>query len=157
MTGARGETGATASAGFTLLELLVVLAILALAAAVVVPVAKPSRGGLALKASVLGLSAQLKRVRSAAVDQNVEHAVLVDLKRNLYWVEGSGTARRIAPQLASSADVRPQDVVGPATVRFRFLPDGTSSGGAVVLNDGRRAARVAVDWRTGAPRIEWSR
>ncbi|MCL4766557.1 MAG: GspH/FimT family pseudopilin [Hyphomicrobiaceae bacterium] len=157
MTGAGGDRTAGAAAGFTLLEMLVVLAILALASVVVIPSVSPSRADLALKASALGLSAQMRSARSAAVDRNVEHAVVVDLKHKLYWVEGSAMARRIAPRLALSADMRPQDVVGPATVRFRFHPDGTSSGGALVLREGSRAARVAIDWRTGAPRIEWSR
>jgi general secretion pathway protein H len=34
--------------------------------------------------------------------------------------------------------------------RIRYFPDGSSSGGNIVLGDDRRSARIDVDWLTGA-------
>ena len=33
--------------------------------------------------------------------------------------------------------------------RIRYFPDGSSSGGNIVLSDDRRSTRVDVDWLTG--------
>lgn len=156
MTRAEGELSSRQAAGFTVLELLVVLAILSLAAAVTIPAVRPSRQAMSLKVNVTVLTAQMRALRSAALSGNIEHALLIDLRRNLFWIDGSDRVRRLSPQLALSARMRSNEVIGPATVRFRFHPDGTASGGAVVLSDGSRSARVAVDWRSSAPRIEWS-
>lgn len=145
------------SAGFTLLELVIVLAILAIVLAVAIPAASPSRQAMALKTNALALTAQMKILRTAAVHRNVEHILLIDVQRNVFWVAGQATARRIAPQLTLHAQMPGQEVVDSTTVRFRFFPDGTTSGGAIVLKNGSRAAQVALDWRTGAPQIAWSR
>lgn len=144
-------------AGFTLLELLMVLSIMAAVLAVAVPMVGLPKRGMALKANALALAVQMRTLRAAAVDRNLEQAMVVDLKKKRFWVAGNGRVKGISSQLSLSALTRPQDVVGPSAVRFRFHPDGTASRGTLIIREGARSARIAIDWRTGAPRIAWSR
>jgi general secretion pathway protein H len=41
--------------------------------------------------------------------------------------------------------------------RMRFFPDGSASGGKVVLREGGRAATVFVNWLNGDVEVQWSR
>ena len=41
--------------------------------------------------------------------------------------------------------------------RVRFFPDGSASGGKVVLREGGRIATVFVNWLNGDVQVQWSR
>ena len=42
------------------------------------------------------------------------------------------------------------DQAGDGTARIRFFPDGSSTGGRITLESGRRQWHVNVSWLTGA-------
>ena len=41
--------------------------------------------------------------------------------------------------------------------RMRFFPDGSASGGKVVLREGGRATTVFVNWLNGDVQVQWTR
>lgn len=136
-----------ASRGFTLLELIVVLAIAALVLAAVLPVGG-RRGGRELERAARDVAASLRVVRERAILTNASAALTVDLVHRFYQGEGSRAAAfppGAEVRLATTAEEEESPRIG----RIRFYPDGSASGGGVLLaRDGERLA-VLVDWLTG--------
>jgi general secretion pathway protein H len=136
-----------ASRGFTLLELIVVLAIAAIMLAVVLPVGG-RRGGRELERAARDVAASLRLVRERAIIANATAALTVDLEHGFYQGEGGHAAafpRGAEVRLATTT----AEEEAPRIGRIRFYPDGSASGGGVLLTrDGERLA-VLVDWLTG--------
>jgi len=135
------------SRGFTLLELIVVLAIAALVIGAVLPVGG-RRGGRELERAARDVAASLRIVRERAILANATTTLTVDLEHGFYQGEGGRAAafpRGAEVRLATTADEEERPRIG----RIRFYPDGSASGGGVLLTrDGERLA-VLVDWLTG--------
>jgi general secretion pathway protein H len=140
--------------GFTLLELMVVIGILALAVAIVAPSLNRARLSLLARSAAYELAAGLRAARAAAQSANRDQIVTIDLARHRYWAEGVVAPRTFPANVAVELAVPESERLGPAAGRVRFFPDGSASGARVVLNDGRQAASVLVDWLNGAVRIE---
>jgi general secretion pathway protein H len=117
----------SAEQGFTLLELLVVLAIISLLLWVAAPrfegATQPS---LATRAGLL--ASELRMARQRAIS----------------------TAR---PERVSLAGAGVQAGAGTGPEEVLFFPDGSSTGGRILLQDQRRQALVTVDFLTGAVRV----
>jgi general secretion pathway protein H len=143
--------------GFTLVELVVALGIVALGLALAVPSFNRARAGLTLRNAAYALAANLRDARTAAQAGNVEHALVLDLGRRQYWVEGVVAPRGLPPALAVELTVPQSERLGEAAGRVRFLPDGASSGARIVLNDGKATASVSVDWLSGDVRVHLGR
>jgi general secretion pathway protein H len=144
----------TGQSGFTLLELMVAIGILALAVAIVVPSLNRGRPGLTVRATAYELAANLRAARAAALVANAERVLTLDLSGRRYWAEGVVGPRAIPANVAVQLAVPESERVGAASGRVRFFPDGSASGARVVLDDGRSAASVLVDWLDGDIRIE---
>lgn len=149
--------GSTREQGFTLLELLVVLVLLALAATLAFPLANRSRSGLVLRAAAFDVAAELRATRTAALRSNSERTFNVDLQTRYFWSDARREPRPIAHQLALDVVVPSSEQTGPTSARLRFFPDGSSSGGTILIKEPGRVAKVSVDWLTGTPRVDWSR
>jgi general secretion pathway protein H len=140
--------------GFTLLELMVVIGILALALAIVAPSLNRARLGLMVRSAAYELAAGLRAARAAAQAGNRVEVVTLDLARRRYWAEGVVGPRTFPANVAVELAVPESERLGASAGRVRFFPDGSASGARVVLNDGRQAASVLVDWLNGDVRIE---
>ncbi len=142
-----------ARSGFTLLELLVALGLLALLTAVAVPMLVGRQGGATLTASAQAIADGLNRTRGRAIASNRPAAFELDLAER--WFRGAEDARpgRIPSAFAVSVTTA-QSETGPGDrARFRFFPDGTASGGRIVLSGATDRREVAIDWLTGRIRI----
>lgn len=127
------------AAGFTLLEMLVVLAVLALAIALVAGAGGPRPEAVA-RAAADHVAAALRTARGRAILEDRTVTVALDAAGHALRV-GDDAPLRLPPALALS---------GPAVIRF--APDGSSSGGRIVLTGGTRQMAVSVDWLTGRVR-----
>ena len=135
--------------GFTLIELLVVLAILGTLAA-----AAPrllSLDGPRLRAAAHLLGVDLAALREEAIRRHQPGRLVI--APGHYAMTPSGR-RRDLPQ-GASLSVSPSlptllDTTQDAIV---FFPDGTSSGGRVVLARGGTSFEVTVGWLNGTVRL----
>lgn len=134
-------------AGFTLFELLIVLVILGAMLGLVVTHGPPRSQGLRTRAAAGALASALRSARATAIARANDVAVAIDAKRHRFAVDG-GKAIPLDPEMEIS--VLPPALPAPDGVRLiRFSPDGSATGGAVVLGAGRARLRVDVEWLTG--------
>jgi general secretion pathway protein H len=144
----RGQHGASGDAGFTLIEIVVVLAVLGFALVLLVGFRPPWSKGLDIESTAAELAGQLRLVRSQAIAANQSVALELDLPGRRY--RGGAAAARALPAglaielLTVAGERRAGGVDG-----IRFHPDGSSTGGRIVLADGTRRVAVGVDWLTG--------
>jgi general secretion pathway protein H len=138
--------------GFSLLELLVVLGILAIGLALVAPSFNRARSALVVRTAAYELASHLRVARAAANTQSVQHVLVFDYAARRYWAEGV-VAPRLLPQSILVDVVVPESEQIGRTSRIRFLPDGSASGGKVVLKDGKASWAVFVDWLSGDIRV----
>jgi general secretion pathway protein H len=137
-----------ASSGFTLLELLVVLAIMAFSLVLVIGYRPPWSGRFELDTFASELASQLRAARSEAIVSDQPAAVQFDLTHRRYRA-GSAVPKQLPAgvlvQLLTVAGERQ----GVALGDIRFNPDGSSTGGRIVLAQGKLRVTVGVDWLTG--------
>ena len=140
---------AAGSKGFTLLELVVALAIAAILFTVVVPVALHRQGHSELARSARDLRAALRLTRSRAIADDRPAALVVDVGNALYRPAGapqpSAFPRGTRVRLMTTED----EALSGTTGTIRFYPDGSSTGGGVMLSLGRVRYEILVDWLTG--------
>ncbi len=125
---------ATDANGYTLIELLAVIGILSLVAAVATPIAT-------------------NVVRSATARSDA-YLVMSALRR----CQGEAVARQQTIILTATSDIldhsRDFRLSDTTAIEFKepltYFPDGTSSGGRLVLHNGTRQATIIVAWLTGA-------
>lgn len=121
-----------------MLELLVVLLIAASAVALVMPQLPGARLPILLKGGARELAAALRASRSEAIARQREVAFTLD----------PATRARLEPLTV--------EIAGGADGAIRFFPDGSSSGGRIVLAAAGRTASVEVHWLTGKVAIAQS-
>ncbi|MFE8032189.1 GspH/FimT family pseudopilin [Thiohalocapsa marina] len=162
--------------GFTLVELLVVLAIAGLLLAVTPPLITAALPGVELKAAARRTAGGLRLAREAAIASGRDAAWVIDIEDNRYRIISGGSTEnhagdQFSDQLRDQAAARP----GPPETRggrlpsgidielvaaaaemqservggIRFFPDGTSTGGRVILKRGDSGYQVGVNWLTG--------
>lgn len=147
-TGIGSSTGTRASRGFTLIEMLAVIVLIAIAVTVTA-VSLRGRARGQLEASAQRVAAGLRDTRMRAMATGKPQWFTVDLRGHA-WA-GPGREPHAFP---ADADVRvtsaAQDTDQAGLARIRYFPDGSSSGGNVVLSHDQRSTRIDVDWLTGA-------
>lgn len=138
--------------GFTLLELLVVMAILAMSAAVVLP-RFTSGGTTEMRAATQEIAATLRTARSMAVNQQRPAYLELDTETRIYSLSGESRTRS-APELLRLGMVTARsEQVGQNGGRIRFFPDGSSTGGRIVVAADPVRQLIDVDWLTGQVKV----
>jgi len=145
-------------AGFTLVELLVVMAIAGLLLAVAPPLISSALPGVELKAAARRTAAGLRLAREVAIANGRDAAWVIDIEHNSYRIDGDRRRGRLPGgidiQLVAAEDEMQSDSVGAV----RFFPDGTSTGGRVILKRGDAGYQVGVNWLTGRILVaDWER
>lgn len=125
----------TARAGFTLIEVTLALTLVGLIAALVLPRVLPNTTSTALRIKAFEVAALLRADRNTALRTGRVIATDVDLLGRRVWSSASG--RSVG--LPAVFTVR---LTSTAPSGFRFFPDGTSSGGELILS--RPDSEVAV-------------
>jgi general secretion pathway protein H len=135
--------------GFTLIELIVVLALAALLIGVVPPLIGAAFPGVQLKAAARSTAAGLRLAREEAIRGGRDVAFLLDVEGRRYQVEGDSRAISFPSGLdlkleGARSEMRDDQVGG-----VRFYPDGSSTGGRVLISRGGHGYQVGVTWLTG--------
>ncbi|MCB8883204.1 GspH/FimT family pseudopilin [Acidisoma cellulosilytica] len=141
-------------AGFTLIEMLVVIVILGLTAVIIMASGPPRSAGVVARATASEIVQSLTLARSEAIARNAPVAVSLDASDHRIFVDGVGQT----PVPASlPLALYPND--GPAVRRavFVFAPDGSASGGSILLGAQGHRIRIAIDWLTGRVDVSHAR
>ncbi|HVJ51942.1 MAG TPA: GspH/FimT family pseudopilin [Aliidongia sp.] len=134
--------------GFTLIEMIIVLAILGLALALIVGRGPLRSETLNARETAGELAAALRETRGKAIAENRPVSFTLDIKNQLYRI-ADGRPVRLPRNyqltlMTTTGEVRDENEGG-----IRFEPDGSSTGGRIVLTQGARKIQVGVDWLTG--------
>jgi general secretion pathway protein H len=141
-------------AGFTLIELLVGLAIMAGAALLAMPVTRSAVAAQTLYSAAIDIAASARMTRAAAIRTGAVQTLLIDVTTRRYGGSGhSGVGSRVLPVTLRLALVVPPGEQSGDTGHIRFWPSGGSSGGRLVLSDGRSSTFVEIDWLTGGAHV----
>jgi general secretion pathway protein H len=144
------RSDASGEAGFTLIELLVVIVILGLTAAVLLTRGPARSPGLEARAAASEVAQTLRLGRSRAIAADRPVAVMLDLPMHRLALDGA--ARAPLPGWLPLA-ARMGDGAAPRRAVFVFAPDGSATGGIIVLGLPGRRILVTVDWLTGRVHI----
>jgi general secretion pathway protein H len=140
-----------AEAAFTLIEMLVVLGIIALAVTTAMPLLSRGSDTLRLETASNEITEALRATRAAAIVQNSAMTLRLDVDRRTFGsavVPQRSFAPNINAKLTYAVAVRSAASEGG----FRFFPDGSSTGGDLMLALNGRQVRLCIDWLTGTVR-----
>jgi general secretion pathway protein H len=137
--------------GFTLIEILVVLAIMGVVIGIFVSRGPVRSQGLQTRAAAGLLAQTLREARAQAIERSrIVNVAINPLQRS--FAADLGAVHNWAP--GTEVTVLPPALKGPGDVRIiRFAPDGSASGGGVVLGTGARRVRIDVEWLTGRVQV----
>jgi len=138
--------------GFTLLEMLAVILLIGIAvAAVSVSVTQGLASARVLAASS-EMAGALRATRAQAIVRAKEQVFDVDTRANSYRnvkQQDVFLPKGLRVSITSAKEDQPNDHVG----RIRFFPDGSSTGGRITLQSGKRQWHINVSWLTGEVRV----
>ncbi|MCX7512638.1 GspH/FimT family pseudopilin [Frateuria hangzhouensis] len=135
--------------GFTLLEMLAVILLIGIAAAAAAVSVSQGLASARVRAASVELAAALRATRAQAIVKGQQQTFDLDIKNASYRAAGGkqvALPEGMRLSITSAREDQPDDHTG----RIRFFPDGSSTGGHVVLQQGERRWRVNVAWLTGA-------
>jgi general secretion pathway protein H len=148
-----GPRPSTLAPGFTLLELLVVLALATLLLALAPPLITSALPGVELKAAARRVTSGLRLAREEAIRSGRDRAFLIDVEERLIEVEGGYRSTSLPQDLDVKLEAAEQEMISDQAGGVRFFPDGSSTGGRIVLSDGKRGYQIGVQWLTGRIRM----
>ena len=142
--------------GFTLVELLVVMAIAAVVMTAVPTLFSAAFPGLEMKSAARRTAATLRLARESAIRRGEETTVLVDLEQHRLTLAGY-RALSLPERLSLRLDAASSELIDEQRGTIRFFPDGSSTGGRLVLSHDGHGYQVGVAWLTGRIELDsWS-
>lgn len=136
------------SRGFTLLEVLVVVVLMALMASLAAPLVVRSVQGVEAQGAARQVAAALRALRSRAIIENRDLAMTVDVDARTFRAD-SARPEKLSDNVRVRLYTARSEQLDGSAAGIRFFPDGSSTGGEVVLEDARTAYHVQVEWLTG--------
>lgn len=134
-----------ADGGFTLVEMLVVLAIMAATLAMSLPYVRGSGEARIFEATAQTLAARLRETQSAAIFNNAERTLSIDLKHHLILDPVFAIPQGMSMKITTA-----NSEVTTELASIRFFADGGSTGGTITLSKGESAQEISINWLTGA-------
>lgn len=132
--------------------MLAVIVLIAIAVTITA-VSLHGRSARQLDAAAQRIAAGLRDTRMRAMATSKPQWFVVDLRSHTFAAPGRDP--RVLPKDATvRVTSAAEDTTQAGAARIRYFPDGSSSGGNVVLSDAHRSARVDVDWLTGAVTVQ---
>ena len=134
--------------GFTLLELLIVLAIMGLMLTIVLIRGPLVSQTLTVRQAAAEVAGALREARATAIGTDHRIAVTFDSVDHSYAI-GDRPPRRLHGRFELSVVTVAGAVRNERQAAIRFDPDGSSSGGRVILGQDGHKLTVGVEWLNG--------
>lgn len=139
----------TRSRGFTLLELVVVLALATVLIAIVPPLITAAIPGIELKSSARRVAAGLRLAREEAIRRDRDIAFTLDLEERTYQVDGGFRLIQLPEAIDLKLTAAESEMQDKQVGAVRFYPDGSSTGGRIIIAREDIGWQVGVQWLTG--------
>lgn len=133
--------------------MLVVIVLIGIASAAVAVAASRGLDAQRVRAAGTDLAAALRYTRMQAIVKGEPQVLTLDVRDHSYRVPGK-PAHALPAHMRLSVTSAREDQREGHLARIRFFPDGSSTGGRVVLRRGARQWHINVAWLTGAVSIE---
>lgn len=134
--------------GFTLVETIVVLGLFGLVAGMALQLLRPPSERLRLESATRAFCATLHATRARAIATNTESTLIVDVVDKTY-VSSSAAAGKLPTDAAIRLDIAHTQRLSPIRGAITFFPDGTSTGGDIILETPDARATIRINWLTG--------
>ena len=135
-------------AGFSLIELMVVMVLVAGLFGLIGGSLSRSVGAAELRNEVREVIAGMRHTRGQAIVTRSEQLFRVDADA-LTWQAAGRDPQRMPEGLDITLTTARSELTGENAGGIRFYPDGSSTGGSVLLSVGEREWHVTVGWLTG--------
>lgn len=142
------------SQGFTLLELIIVLVISVLGFAAVAVNINSGNSSTRLEAVARDLASALRYAHGQALLTHMPVTVSVDLRANHYTISDKERIYDFDEQIDVSLTVAEEAFSEGESGGIQFFPDGSSTGGRIILEWGKQLRRIDVNWITGAVSLD---
>jgi len=137
-----------AESGFSLIELMVVMVLVVGLFGLVGTSISRSVGGAELRNEVREIIAGLRHTRGQAIIKRTEMVFRADAE-NLTWQAAGRDQQQLPEGLDITLTTARSEMTGENAGGIRFFPDGSSTGGSVLLSVDERKWYVTVGWLTG--------
>lgn len=137
-----------ASRGFTLIELVVALSIAAFAVALVPFAAERFFAGSEYRSTVRDLTTSIRSARMLAMKTGQQQVFQLDTVSGAFTVGGKA-AGRVAESIEIELRVAQSEIDETGVGGIRFYPDGSSTGGSVILRRQGGGVQLRVGWLLG--------
>jgi general secretion pathway protein H len=136
-----------ADSGFTLIEMIIVLVVLSLVAGLVIARGPSRSPTVEVRSAATQVLQGMRAARAQALAAGQTQAFTVDATQHAYRI-GRGTPQPLPKRVGLD-----MEVAGKPARAIDFLPDGSSTGGTVLLTGTTRRMTVSVDWLSGRIRV----
>lgn len=137
--------------GVTLIELLVVVGLVVAAMALAASVMGRMLPGQQLRGAAKEVAGQLRYARAQAIATGRPQVFTLDANSRQWKAAGREGVLPASVEIVATVARSEQPAEGVAAIRF--FPEGASTGGRVVLKNGRAQWQVDVGWLVGDVRV----
>lgn len=135
--------------GFSLLEMIIVLSIIGILSSLTTQLLQPPSKRLEINNVTQALCSTLRHARGRAIATNIEKTVFIDVTNKKFTSSDLGYGIFPVDTLVLLDIAKPQSTemnVGSIT----YFPDGTSTGGDIILKSSGIVTKISINWLTGA-------
>ena len=134
--------------GFSLLELIVVIVLIATATAMAATVMTAGLPGQQLHGAAREMAAQLRYTRAQAIVTGHAQVFLIDANSR-EWIAPKRRHGALPKAIEIVATSARNEQPANGVAAFRFFPDGSATGGRLLLQRDQAAWQLDIDWLTG--------
>jgi general secretion pathway protein H len=116
------------------------------------PMLLPSPGRT-LREAASDVATTLRETRRVARAQQMRTQFVLDTESGQYGLRPSGQTRNLPAGLSAQLTTAESLLVGESAGAIEFFPDGSSTGGRVVLGLDNQTVQVDIEWLTGRIRV----
>lgn len=142
--------------GFTLVELIVVMAIAALVMTAVPGLFSAAFPGIEMKSAARRTAAMVRLARDSAIRRAEEQVLRVDLEEHRLSLAGYRPLS-LPKGVDLGLEAASREMADDRHGAIRFFPDGSSTGGRILLTRRGHGYQIGVTWLTGRVELAaWS-